>query len=49
MKHIDTTRDGRIYQGTDINECYEFCMMYDGQFSAEYYEDFIKGIFTVII
>lgn len=45
----ELTSKGRIYQSTDLIECYEFCMMYDGQFSAEYYEDFIKGIYTVVI
>lgn len=45
----ELTSKGRIYQSTDINECYEFCMMFDGEFSSAYYEDFMRGIFTVIL
>lgn len=49
MVHIDNNRFGRVYQSKDFNECYAFMELFGGEFSVDYYDDFIKGIFTVII
>lgn len=49
MKHIETTRAGRIYQSTDFNTCWKFMELFKGELSTAYYDDWLKGIYTVII
>lgn len=49
MKLKELTSKGRVYQSDDFNEAYQFIMFYKGEFSVDYYDDFLKGIFTVIL
>lgn len=45
----ELTSKGRVYQSSDFNEAYGFIRLFGGEFSVEYYDDFLKGIFTVIL
>lgn len=51
ITYLKDTPKGRIYSGSDPIEMLDFCVKMDGTFlsSDEAYEDFLKGIYWVII
>lgn len=49
MTYIETTHKGRVYQSKDFEECYNFMEFFGGKLSTDYYEDWLKEIYTVII
>lgn len=49
MHLLETNRTGRVYQSTDLYEAFKFAIVFGGEFSSDFYEDWLKGIYTIVI